>query len=118
MLVFKETKTSPLIDQDGNQAKYNIYTKSYLDERKNTGTLPRNIWDKFINRKGADLLKKMDIPFDFSKPVELIDYILQIVALNKGDVVLDFFSGSATTAHAVLKRNADDSCNRRYIISI
>ena len=116
LLVFKETKTSPLIDQDGNQAKYNIYTKSYLDERKNTGTLPRNIWDKFINRKGADLLKKMDIPFDFSKPVELIDYILQIVALNKGDVVLDFFSGSATTAHAVLKRNADDSCNRRYIM--
>jgi len=116
LLVFKETKTSPLIDQDGNQAKYNIYTKSYLDERKNTGTLPRNIWDKFINRKGADLLKKMDIPFDFSKPVELIDYILQIVALNKGDVVLDFFSGSATTAHALLKRNADDSCNRRYIM--
>ena len=116
LLVFKETKTSPLIDQDGNQAKYNIYTKSYLDERKTTGTLPRNIWDKFINRKGADLLKKMEIPFDFSKPVELIEYILQIVTVNKGDVVLDFFSGSATTAHAVLKRNAEDSYNRRYIM--
>ena len=116
LLVFKETKTSPLIDQFGNKAKYNIYTKSYLDERKNIGTLPRNLWDKFINRKGADLLKKIGIPFDFSKPIELIDYILQIVPSDCEDIVLDFFSGSATTAHATICRNAEDGGNRKFIM--
>jgi adenine-specific DNA-methyltransferase len=116
LLVFKETKTSPLIDQNGNQAKYNIYTKSYLDERRSSGTLPRNLWDKFINRKGADLLKKMNIPFDFSKPVELIDYILQIFNIENNDIVLDFFSGSSTTAHAVIKRNSEDGIKRHFIM--
>lgn len=79
LLVFKETKTSPLLDENGNKAKYNVYTKSYLSDRQDTGTLPRTLWTDFINRKGADLLKKMGIPFDFSKPYELVEYILKII---------------------------------------
>ena len=89
LLIFKKTKISPLIDQNGNQAKYNIYTKSYLKEIKEIGTLPRNLWTDFINRKGADLLKKMNIPFDFSKPVELIEYILKIINTEENDYILD-----------------------------
>lgn len=116
LLVFKETKTSPLLDQNGNQAKYNIYTKSYLSERQSTGTLPRTLWTDFINRKGADLLKKMNIPFDFSKPYELIEYILKITSIQDDDYVLDFFSGSATTAHAVLHYNFVNNINAHFIL--
>lgn len=116
MLVFKETKTSPLIDENGNKAKYNIYTKSYLSDRKDTGTLPRTLWSDFINRKGADLLKKMEIPFDFSKPYELVEYILKIIGAKSDDCILDFFSGSATSAHAVLHYNALNNCRLKYIM--
>jgi len=50
------------------------------------------------------------------KPVELLQRVLQLAGRpNDGDVVLDFFSGSATTAHAVLKQNAEDGGNRRFI---
>ena len=114
LLVFKKTNRSPLVDEFGNQAKYNIYTKSYLSDRKESGTLPRELWTDFINRKGADLLKKMDINFDFSKPVELIEYMLKITQTKS--LVLDFFSGSATTAHAVMQLNAEDGGNRKFIM--
>ncbi|MEN4903172.1 site-specific DNA-methyltransferase [Luteimonas sp. TWI1437] len=50
------------------------------------------------------------------KPVELLQRVLQLAGQpNDGDIVLDFFSGSATTAHAVLKQNAEDGGNRRFI---
>lgn len=117
LLVFKKSNRSPLLDENGNQAKYNIYTKSYLKDREESGTLPRELWTDFINRKGADLLKKMDIPFDFSKPVELIKYIIDITKTDNDSLILDFFSGSGTTAHAVLEKNAEDGHNRRYIMA-
>ncbi len=116
LIVFKETSTSPLINQDGKKAKYNIYTKSYLKDREeNGGTLPRNILTDFINRKGADLLKKYDIEFDYSKPVELIEYLLQITGCSGNDIVLDFFAGSCTTGHSVINWNTSNSSNIRFI---
>lgn len=116
MLVFKKTSKSPLLDEHGNKAQYNVYTKSYLSDRQEAGTLPREFWTDFINRKGADLLKKYDIPFDFSKPVELIKYILQIIRCGKEEIIMDFFSGSATTAHAVMELNAEDGGKRKFIM--
>ncbi|WP_088742656.1 site-specific DNA-methyltransferase [Cobetia sp. QF-1] len=56
-------------------------------------------------------------PFSTPKPTRLIERMLQISTSNdSGDIVLDFFSGSATTAHAVLKSNSSDQGNRRYIM--
>lgn len=50
------------------------------------------------------------------KPVELLQRVLQLSSHpNDGDIVLDFFSGSASTAHAVLKQNSEDGGNRRFI---
>ena len=50
------------------------------------------------------------------KPVELLQRVLQLASHpNDGDIVLDFFSGSATTAHAVLKQNAEDGGDRRFV---
>ena len=53
--------------------------------------------------------------FDTPKPVRLIERILRI-ATKPGDLVLDFFAGSGTTAHAVLKLNREDAGNRRFIL--
>lgn len=53
--------------------------------------------------------------FDFPKPVRLIKRMLSI-ASKENDIILDFFSGSATTAHAVMQLNAEDGGNRRFIL--
>jgi adenine-specific DNA-methyltransferase len=55
--------------------------------------------------------------FDFPKPVELIKFFLgQGTSSNENYVILDFFSGSATTAHAVMQLNSEDGGNRKYIM--
>ena len=54
--------------------------------------------------------------FDGPKPIRLLSRILQIANLNKDSIVLDFFSGSATTAHAVMQLNAEDGGNRHFIM--
>lgn len=57
--------------------------------------------------------------FGFPKPVELIKYLIKATtstSIMDGDIILDFFSGSATTAHAVMQLNAKDGGNRKYIL--
>ena len=53
--------------------------------------------------------------FDFPKPVGLLESIIEQGSLD-GDIVLDFFAGSGTTAHAVMKQNLSDGCSRRFIL--
>lgn len=53
--------------------------------------------------------------FDYSKPVRLIKRMVELASRN-GDVILDFFSGSATTAHAVMQLNAEDGGTRKFIM--
>ena len=54
---------------------------------------------------------------DYPKPVNLIKYLIKSVTYNDKDaIIMDFFSGSATTAHAVMELNAEDGGNRRYIM--
>jgi len=75
--------------------------------------------DEFINAKGTEEIKKLfEVErgvFDFSKPVNLITAFL-IMAASKDSLILDFFSGSATTAHAVMQLNAEDGGNRKFIM--
>lgn len=66
----------------------------------------RNIDELFPEIKGI---------FDYTKPVKLLLRLLQI-GTNDHDIILDFFSGSATTAHAVMKLNAENSSNRKFIM--
>ena len=55
--------------------------------------------------------------FDYSKPVKLMKQIVRLYTnSNDNDIILDFFSGSASTAHAVLELNAEDKGNRRFIM--
>lgn len=60
--------------------------------------------------------EEIDIPFDNPKSKLLIMELIKLVNLNSDDVVLDFFSGSATTAHAVMQLNAEDGGNRKFIM--
>lgn len=53
--------------------------------------------------------------FDYPKPVKLL-YRICYIATQKDDIILDFFSGSCTTAHAVMKLNAEDNGNRKFIM--
>ncbi len=53
--------------------------------------------------------------FSFPKPSSLIKFFLEIIN-SKNSLILDFFSGSATTAHAVMQLNAEDGGNRRFIM--
>ena len=115
-VVFKETKTSPLLTPEGKQAKWNIYTKLYLKERLESGMRPITFIDKYTNSEASKELIQMDIPFDFSKPRRLIQYLMKICIADKDSLVLDFFSGSATTAHAVMQLNAEDGGNRKFIM--
>ncbi|WP_367107071.1 site-specific DNA-methyltransferase [uncultured Psychrobacter sp.] len=105
-ILFKETSTSPLLTSSKSQSKWNIYTKIWLNERLESGSLPLDMFDKFENRHSSKELKALDIPFDFAKPTDLILYLMQIIDLNESDIVLDFFAGSATTAHSVMKFNS------------
>jgi adenine-specific DNA-methyltransferase len=54
--------------------------------------------------------------FQYTKPSALIKQILSYVNINDNDIILDFFSGSATTAHAVMQLNAEDGGNRKFIM--
>ena len=69
------------------------------------------------NTDANEEMKRLGIPFDYSKPVSLIHYLTKMVTMDtKSGIILDFFSGSATTAHAVMQLNAEDGGNRKFIM--
>ena len=116
MLSFKKTKTSPLLNQNGEKAHWNIYTKIYLNDKLVDANIPEELFLDFINRQSTKELEMLNIPFDFAKPISLIKYVVKIINNNDDAIILDFFSGSATTAHAVMKLNAEDGGNRKFIM--
>lgn len=75
---------------------------------------------KHLSKNGVEDIAKLDMDtlFDFPKPVSLIKELVlgaTFKSKNNHDIVLDFFSGSGTTAHAVMQLNAEDGGNRRHI---
>lgn len=113
---FNETNNQVLIDSSSNFSKWNVNTKIWLNDRQEEGQLPNDFISKYENRHSAKELKQLDIPFDFPKPSNLIKFLAKICRTEKTDIILDFFSGSATTAHAVMQLNADDRSNRKFIM--
>lgn len=76
---------------------------------------------KHLNKNAVDDLRvlSMEKYFDYPKPVSLLkEFVLGATILSKkeSDIILDFFSGSGTTAHAVMQLNAEDGGNRQYIM--
>ena len=96
--------------------KGNGFQLEYMERTKAISTL------EFIENEYSNDNSKKNITqvfdaavFDYSKPVELLKTITSY-ATSTSDVVLDFFSGSATTAHAVMKLNAEDGGYRKFIM--
>lgn len=110
-----------LINRNG-EFFWDIYQKDYLNnDNKERRTKAKSIWDESeINYQNGtieikNLFNKGGI-FDYSKPTFLLCRIIEMLDLKDSDIVLDFFSGSATTAHAVMQLNAEDGGNRKFIM--
>ena len=95
--------------------------KRFLSELRKTGVTPMTIWKhtEVDHSQGATqkLAKLFDGKkyFDYPKPVTLIQRCISLYS-EQDSLILDFFSGSATTAHAVMQLNAEDGGNRKYIM--
>lgn len=93
--------------------------KKFLFEMEG-GIVPANLWYRKDVGTTDSASKALDEMlgrriFDFPKPVDLITKMLSI-ATEQHSIILDFFSGSATTAHAVMQLNAEDGGNRKFIM--
>lgn len=95
--------------------------KRYLCDVQD-GLVPVTLFSRQFAGDSSQAKKQMDSLFeeckgifDYTKPVKMITRLLQIGS-NKEDVILDFFSGSATTAHAVMQLNAEDGGHRKFIM--
>ena len=90
-----------------------------VQKMRNDAKLVRSfLSDKnYTSRKGTAEVEELmgEKIFSFPKPIELIK-LFEIVGLEKEDVVLDFFAGSATTAHALIELNKKDNGNRKFIL--
>ena len=94
----------------------NIYRKMFIYENK--GKIPETLWDDVSNAANAsDEIKKLfdGIVFDTPKPTPYIKRMIEI-ATDKDSIILDFFSGSATTANAVMQMNSEDGGKRKFIL--
>lgn len=87
-------------------------------EKEKSVINPRTVLSGLANTKNgsAELTNLFNEKyFDFPKPSSLIKFLIQLVS-DKDSIILDFFSGSATTAHAVMQLNAEDGGNRKFIM--
>lgn len=91
--------------------------KEFLYEMTNETQAIKSAWGVFDPQSTTVYLKKLipEVKFDNPKPLTLMDYLLT-VASRRDDLVLDFFSGSGTTAQAVLQRNINDCGKRKFIM--
>ncbi|QYO65887.1 site-specific DNA-methyltransferase [Leptolyngbya sp. 7M] len=108
-----EKGDSVLVAKQRRDGKWNIYEKS----RKST-TSPKSLWTEtdVISEQGTVELGELGMGkyFDHPKPLGLLDKVLRI-ATEQDDMVIDFFAGSGTLAHAVYALNAEDGGNRKAI---
>ena len=106
---------------DSNR-KWIVYTKQYL-KCDNEGNIiertqrPMGIISNYSSTQGSKMLDFLGLSsfFNYAKPIELLNYLLNRVD-SSDCITLDFFSGSATTAHSVMQLNAEDGGNRKFIM--
>lgn len=93
--------------------------KLFLNEKKEQGVLPNTWLDNVSsNQEATKEIKNIfdgKLIFDTPKPIELIEYLIKLGS-NENDIILDFFSGSATTAEAIITSNCYNNANRKFIL--
>ena len=96
-----------------------IRRKTYLDQVE--GRMVTNLWPYSEVGHTDEATKELknlfggNAPFDTPKPTRLLERVIHI-ASDTDSIIMDFFSGSATTAHAVMKKNLEDGGRRRFIL--
>lgn len=115
---FKKLEEQNLVhwpEKEGGSPRRKIYLKDMLDK----GQIPNDFWgiEYGTNQRASLEVESLFDKryFDFPKPVSLLSTLVRL-GTNPNDAVLDFFSGSATTAHAVMQLNAEDNGNRKFIM--
>lgn len=109
-----------VIKRDSSK-EWTVYTKQYLKCDNDGNTIdrrqrPMGIINDFSSTQASKYLESISIKFfNYSKPKELIKYLIDRIVTEKS-IILDFFSGSATTAHAVMELNKEDGGNRQFIM--
>jgi adenine-specific DNA-methyltransferase len=101
---------------DGEKIKLKIYD---YEDKDTFSAQPNLLLDRGTSEAGAkevnDIIFNVPELFDNPKPSTLIKYFISVITSTQ-DVILDFFSGSATTAHAVMQLNSEDGGNRQFVM--
>lgn len=104
--------------KNGWVVKYKIYLNVDNEGNKINKSVPfKNLITDVLNADAASLMKQLFSTkvFDYSKPVELISFLLSTIQLSDSSIILDSFAGSGTTGHAVLNYNKDGN-NCKFIL--
>lgn len=114
-----------LLEEIKKGTKISIRTETFspsYEKAEYDPEVPPNFIDKSVNVDTTEQAGKILAQlfggvkvFDYPKPVDLIMYLCNFIC-GKEDIIMDFFSGSATTAHAVMQLNADDGGHRKFIM--
>lgn len=118
LLLFIENGCVPIQDAEGKETRFAVTESGaiygYKKRSKEQGHVLTVIRNVGTTKQNSTMLSDWGIKFDFPKPVMLIAYLTRIVT-SADDMVLDFFAGSGTTAHAVMRANAADGGKRSSI---
>ena len=113
-----KSQISLLVANLASTGKWSVFRKDYL-EGSSLFTKSKGLWlEKEMNHEnGKEMIGQLfgNTPFDFPKSVDYIKKCLLLGTCKENDIILDFFSGSATTAHAVMQLNKEDGGNRKFI---
>ena len=119
LIEFINNGFKPIIDLKGQLTVFTITRTGAIEAVKKRSESQSHVISVLNNLGGSQKanvsLGSLSKYFDFPKPIELVKYLIQ---MNEGDdfICLDFFSGSATTAHAVMQLNAEDGGQRKFIM--
>ena len=116
-IVLKKGRSSNVVGVNGEKTLWNAFTKTYLKDviEKSTAT-PNSFIENHINQNASHELKKLGIPFSFAKPSSLMKYLAEICRIGDGDIIMDFFSGSASTADAAMQLQAEKGIKCHFIM--
>lgn len=116
-IVLKQCKSSNVVGINGEKTTWNAFTKTYLkDVIEKSSATPNSFIENHINQKASHELNALNIPFSFAKPSSLMKYLAELCRIGDNDIVLDFFSGSASTADSVLQLQKEKNVNCHFIM--
>lgn len=117
--MYKKVKDGDVIFEKRQNGSYIVYEK-IRDSNPKIKQFTSLFLENYINAKGTEIIKKIfEIErsyFDYAKPIELIKDLILMVNPEDNDIILDFFSGSSSTAHAVLDFNKTNASHLKYIM--